>query len=134
MLLTHSPAAVLNSEQTAEFRPRRGLLLEVGMRQALLLSAAAVMVLVLRMLRVVPGQKDPKAARAMQLQDVQLGDRMIIRGRVCDDGKSVVASSILVMRRDDIAEQKEHEREDWQKRGVGWRVSALDPARGTITF
>jgi len=87
-----------------------------------------------RMLRVAPGQKDIKDAPPIQLQDVQVGDRMIIRGRVGDDGKSVLASSILVMSKADIAERQAHEREDWQKRGVGGLVKAIDPASGTITL
>jgi len=100
-------------------------------------SGAEVRVLVqesTRMLRVAPGQKDLKDAPAIQLQEVQPGDRMIIRGRVSDDGKSVMASSIMVMRRADIAERQEHEREDWQKRGVGGLVRSIDPASGTITL
>ena len=87
-----------------------------------------------RMLRVAPGQKDLKEAPAIQLQDVQLGDRMIIRGRLSDDGKSVVAASILVMKRADIAERQEREREDWQKRGVGGLVRAIDHASGTMAL
>ena len=87
-----------------------------------------------RMLRVAPGQKDIKDAPPIQLQDVHVGDRMIIRGRVGDDGKSVVASSIMVMSKADIAERQAHEREDWQKRGVGGLVKAIDPASGTIAL
>ena len=87
-----------------------------------------------RMLRMAPGQKELKDATPMQLQDLQLGDRMIIRGRTSDDGKSVVASSLLIMKKADIQERQEREREDWQKRGVGGLVNAIDAGSGTITL
>jgi len=87
-----------------------------------------------RVLRMAPGQKDLKDATPLPLTDLQPGDRMIIRGSLADDGKSVVASSLLVMRKADIEERQEREREDWQKRGVGGLVRAIDPASGTITL
>ena len=87
-----------------------------------------------RVLRMAPGQKDLKDATPLSLTDLQPGDRMIIRGSLADDGKSVVASSLLVMRKADIEERQEREREDWQKRGVGGLVRAIDPASGTITL
>jgi len=87
-----------------------------------------------RVLRMAPGQKDLKDAAPLPLTDLQPGDRMIIRGSLAADGKSVVASSLLVMRKADIEERQEREREDWQKRGVGGLVSAVNPAGGTITL
>ena len=87
-----------------------------------------------RVLRMAPGQKDLKDATPLPFTDLQPGDRMIIRGSLAQDGKSVVASSLLVMKKADIEERQEHEREDWQKRGVGGLVSAVNPASGTITL
>ncbi len=87
-----------------------------------------------RVLRMAPGQKDLKDATPLPLTDLQPGDRMIIRGSLAADGKSVVASSLLVMKKADIQERQEREREDWQKRGVGGLVSAVNPASGTITL
>jgi len=87
-----------------------------------------------RVLRMAPGQKDLKDATPLPLTDLQPGDRMIIRGSLAGDGKSVVASSLLIMKKADIEERQEHEREDWQKRGVGGLVSAVTPASGTITL
>jgi len=87
-----------------------------------------------RVLRMAPGQKDLKDAAPLSLTDLQPGDRMIIRGSLADDGKSVVASSLLVMKKADIEQRQEQEREDWQKRGVGGLVKAIDPASGTVTL
>ena len=87
-----------------------------------------------RIVRVAPGQKDLKNAAPMQLQDLQVGDRVLIRGRPSDDGKSIVASSAIVMKEEDVAAKQQREREDWAKRGVGGLVNAVDAAGGTITL
>ena len=87
-----------------------------------------------RVLRMAPGQKDLKDATPMQLQDLQVGDRMIVRGSITSDAKSVQASSLLVMKKADLEERQKQEREDWQKRGVGGLVEAIDPSSGTITL
>ena len=98
-------------------------------------SGAEVSVLVqqsTRILRVAPGQKDLKDAAPIGLQDVHAGDRILVRG-AASAGGAVQATSIVLMKQLDIAAKQQHEREDWQKRGVGGLVSAVDPAAGTIT-
>ena len=87
-----------------------------------------------RLLRVAPGQKDLKDAAPLQLQDLQPGDRILVRGTLAADGKSVLAVSVIAMKKMDIAEKQAHEREEWQRHGVGGLVSAVDAAQGTITI
>lgn len=87
-----------------------------------------------RLLRVEPGEKDLKNAVPLALQDLQPGDRVLVRGKMADDGKSVVAASLIAMKKIDIAQKQVHEREEWQKRGVGGMVSAVDSTNGTITI
>ncbi|HXN23247.1 MAG TPA: hypothetical protein VOA41_10960 [Candidatus Dormibacteraeota bacterium] len=87
-----------------------------------------------RFLRVAPGQKDLKDAAPIQLQDLQVGDRILVRGKLADDSKSVLADSIVVMKRTDVEAKQQREREDWQKRGVGGLVSAIEPSSGTVTI
>jgi len=87
-----------------------------------------------RLVRISPGQKDLKDAAPIQLQDVRVGDRILARGKPSDDGKSVEASSIVLMKESDVAAKQERDREDWQKRGVGGLVSKVDAASGTITL
>jgi len=87
-----------------------------------------------RVLRMAPGQKDLKDAAPLALTDLQPGDRMIIRGSLANDGKSVIAASLLVMKKADIEARQQQERDDWQKRGVGGLVQAVDPAGGSITL
>jgi hypothetical protein len=85
-----------------------------------------------RIVRLAPGQTDLKNAAPMTLSEVQVGDRMLVRGKP-GDNDSVVASSIVVMKQGDVAQKQQHEREDWQKRGAGGIVTAIDPTSGTIT-
>jgi hypothetical protein len=85
-----------------------------------------------RILRLAPGQTDLKSATPMTLAEIQVGDRMLVRGRSGDNG-AVAATSIVVMKQSDVAQKQQHEREDWQRRGAGGIVSAIDPASGLIT-
>jgi hypothetical protein len=87
-----------------------------------------------RMVRIAPGQKDLKDAVPIQLQDVHVGDRILARGQSSDGGKSIVASSIVVMKESDVTAKQEHDREDWQKRGVGGLVSKVDAGNVVITL
>jgi Domain of unknown function (DUF5666) len=86
-----------------------------------------------RMVRIAPGQKDLKDAVPLQLPDLQVADRMLVRGKLADDGKSIVASSVIVIKEADLAAKQDQERQDWQRRGVGGLVTAVD-ASGTITI
>ena len=85
-----------------------------------------------KLVRIAPGQKDLKDATPIQLQDLQPNDRILVRGKLADDGKSVLAISIIAMKKADIAEKQAREREAWQRRGTGGLVSSVDAASGTI--
>ncbi|HXM65043.1 MAG TPA: hypothetical protein VN950_29545 [Terriglobales bacterium] len=87
-----------------------------------------------RLVRIAPGQKDLKDATPIQLSDVQVGDRILARGKASDDGKSVAASSVILMKESDVSAKQERDREDWQKRGVGGLVSKVDAPNGTVTL
>jgi Domain of unknown function (DUF5666) len=87
-----------------------------------------------RLVKTAPGQKDLKGATPIQLQEVQVGDRVLVLGTAADDGKSVLAASVIVMKKTDIADKQQHDRDDWQKRGVGGLVKTIDSGTGTITI
>jgi len=87
-----------------------------------------------KILRVPPGETDLKNATPLQAQDLQAGDRVLVRGQASADGKSLAALAVIVMKQSDVSARKEQDREDWQKRGVGGMVSAVDATAGTITI
>ncbi len=85
-----------------------------------------------RLVRSVPGQTDLKSASPIQVQDLQVGDRLLAAGTPSEDGKSVLASTAIVMKKGDIATKQEQDREEWQKHGVGGVVKAVDAGTQTI--
>jgi Domain of unknown function (DUF5666) len=87
-----------------------------------------------RVVRIAPGATDLKSATPITLQDLQTGDRVLVQGKAGDDGKSMIALRVVVMKQSDVAAKQQQEREDWQKRGIGGLVSAVDPAAGTVTI
>jgi len=87
-----------------------------------------------RILRLAPGEKDVKNATPVQLQDLQVGDRVRVRGQGAADATSIAALEVIVISHSDLEARHEQERQDWQKRGVGGLVSAVDPAAGSVTI
>ena len=88
-----------------------------------------------RLLRIAPGEKDLKNATPIQLQDLQVGDthsgaRPGIGRRQIDRGFGDHRDHTFCRSR----RVSEQERQDWQKRGIGGPVSAVDPAAGTVTI
>jgi len=94
---------------------------------------AATLAASTRILRVPPGEKDLKNATPLQAQKLQTGDRVLVRGQASADGHTIAALSVIVMKQADVSAKQQREQEDWQKRGVGGLVSAVDSATGTIT-
>ena len=87
-----------------------------------------------KLLRVPPGSKDLKEAAPLQFADLQAGDRILVRGKPGDDPNSMVASSVVAMKKTDIAEKQAHEREEWQRHGIGGLVRSVDASSGVITI
>jgi Domain of unknown function (DUF5666) len=86
-----------------------------------------------RLLRIEPGQKTLAGASPFSLADLQAGDRVMARGSANADGKSLDATLLVAIKGADIAQKQEKEREDWQKRGTGGLVKAVDAAAATVT-
>src|SRR5215472_18134659 len=84
-----------------------------------------------RLLRIAPGAKDLKDATPIQLQDLQVGDRVRVRGQA--SGDAILALEVIAMARTDLDASRQQEQQDWQKRGMGGLVSAVDAATGTVT-
>lgn len=87
-----------------------------------------------RVVRIAPGATDLKNATPITVPDLSVGDRILVRGKASDDGKSLTAAVVIVMKQSDVAAKQQQEREDWQKRGIGGLVSEIDPTAGTVTI
>jgi hypothetical protein len=84
-------------------------------------------------LRVPPGATNLNTATKIAMSDISSGDRVLVRGRVSEDQKSIIATSVIVMSKSDLASAREAERLDWQRRGIGGTVQALNPETREIT-
>jgi hypothetical protein len=86
-----------------------------------------------RLLQIEPGETDLKKATALQLSDLQTGDRILVRGGAGPDGKSILAASVIAMKKADLAAKHAHDQAEWQRHGIGGLVSVVDPTAGMIT-
>lgn len=80
------------------------------------------------------GSKDMKDAQPIEMKDVAVGDRVLVRGNLGEDSNSFVASSVIVMKDEDIQQKRQGEQEDWQKHGTGGLVSSVDSTANAITI
>jgi co-chaperonin GroES (HSP10) len=87
-----------------------------------------------RILQLAPGSTDLKSAQTIALTDIAVGDRVLVTGKAGEDGGSLTASRVILMKSSDIAQKNEAEKADWQKRGSGGLVSAVDAGSGTVTI
>jgi hypothetical protein len=85
-----------------------------------------------RLLRVAPGQ-DLKEAAPITLQEIQAGDRILVRGKPSNSDQSLTATTIVTMKKGDIAQKQQKDLQDWQRHGIGGLVKATDPSANTVT-
>jgi hypothetical protein len=86
-----------------------------------------------RILQLAPGSTDLKTAQTIALKDIEAGDRVLVSGKAGDNAGTFAAARVILMKSSDIAQKHETEQADWQKRGTGGIVSAVDAGTGTLT-
>ena len=84
--------------------------------------------------RLAPGEQTLTNATAITLSDIAEGDRVMARGTVSADRKSVPALMVIVMTKGDIAKKHESERLEWRRRGILGVITALKPDAKEITI
>lgn len=84
-----------------------------------------------RILQLAPGSTDLKSAQQIALSDIATGDRVLVTGKSDDDG-SFTAARVILMKSTDIAQKNEAEKADWQHRGSGGLVTAVNGSALTI--
>ena len=85
-------------------------------------------------LRIPPGEKDLKKAEHIALADIGAGDRVLARGPVSEQDKTVAATSVIVMSKTELAKKHEADRAEWQRRGISGVVAAVNPQTNEITM
>jgi hypothetical protein len=86
-----------------------------------------------RLLRTAPGLKTLAGAAPIQFSDLAVGDRVLAVVAPAADGLAATATTVIVMKQEDIAQKQQADQADWQKRGVGGLVKAVDASAGTVT-
>jgi hypothetical protein len=84
--------------------------------------------------RLAPGEQTLTNAADIAFTDVGEGDRVMARGTVSEDRKSLPAVQIIVMTKGDLAKKQEAERLEWRRRGILGVISALKPDTKEITI
>jgi hypothetical protein len=87
-----------------------------------------------RIVRLAPGDKDLKNATPLQVQDLQVGDMVRVRGAGSDGGNSIAALEVVVITPSAVAAAGDQVRQDWQKRGIGGIVQSVDESSGTVNI
>jgi hypothetical protein len=73
-------------------------------------------------------------ATEVTFADLAEGDRVMARGTVTADRKSVPALMVIVMTKGDLAKKAEAERMEWRRRGILGVITALKPDAKEITI
>jgi len=84
--------------------------------------------------KLAPGEKSLTNATDVTFADLAEGDRVMARGTVSEDRKSVPAVQVIVMTKGDLAKKAEAERIEWRRRGVLGVITALKPEAKEITI
>jgi uncharacterized protein DUF5666 len=128
-----------NNQGTAKSPPAVGTIKSISGNSLVLTTDAGAELNVevrdsTKVVRIAPGQRDLKDVQTIALTDLQAGDRILVRGKAANDNKTFLATSIIAMKKADIAEKQSHERDEWQKSGVGGLVNNVNAAGGVISI
>jgi hypothetical protein len=85
-------------------------------------------------LRLPPGEATAEKAVKITLADINAGDRLFARGEMAADGNSLTARQVVVTNSKGTAQAAERDREDWRRRGLNGRITALNPQTKEITL
>ena len=84
--------------------------------------------------KLAPGEQTLTNATDVTFADLAEGDRVMARGTVSEDRKSVPAVQVIVMTKGDLAKKQEAERLEWRRRGILGVITALKPDTKEITI
>lgn len=82
-----------------------------------------------KILKTAPGQKSLAGATPLTVSEIEPGDRVLMLA----PGDPPTATVVIVNKKADLEALQQQQQLDWQRRGVGGLVKAVDPASGTVT-
>ena len=84
--------------------------------------------------KLAPGEQTLNNATDVTVADLAEGDRVMARGNVSADQKTVPAVMVIVMTKGDLAKKADAERAEWRRRGILGVITALKPETKEITI
>src|SRR4029079_7735924 len=84
--------------------------------------------------KLAPGEQSLTNATDVTFADLAEGDRVMARGTVSEDRKTVPAIQVIVMTKGDTATKRDSQRLEWRGRGVLGVITALKPESKEITI
>ncbi len=87
-----------------------------------------------KVLRLEPGQTSLSGAVPLPLTDIQAGDRVLASGNPGAAEHTILASSVVAIKKADVEAKQQQDLQAWTSRGVGGLVAAVDPAAGTLSL
>jgi preprotein translocase subunit YajC len=84
-------------------------------------------------IRAQPGSTTLEGATKITPAEISVGDRVLARGKLSDDQKSVMVRALVVMTKADIAKKHERDREEWKRRGILGTVTSVNAATKEVT-
>jgi len=137
MLSTFGQAAAAQQSATAAVRVV-GTVQSISSKSLTVISDSGTTSSVLveeatKLLQIEPGKTNLSEATPFSLTDLQPGDRVLVRGILADDGKTIRAASLIAVKKAALAEKQSKERGEWQ-RGVGGLVKSVDTSASTISI
>jgi Domain of unknown function (DUF5666) len=138
LIMPFLAASLLSAQQAAPAPRVLGTVQSINGKSLTVLSDAGVVSAVsiedaTKLLQIEPGKTDLKEATPLALSDLQPGDRVLVRGLMADDGKTLRAASLIAMKKAAISEKQNKERAEWQH-GVAGLVKFVDPAAQTVVL
>ncbi|MGI4756846.1 MAG: DUF5666 domain-containing protein, partial [Janthinobacterium lividum] len=84
-----------------------------------------------RVQQLAPGSTDLKTAQAGTVDAIAAGDRVLLSGTAGDAG-ALTANRVILMKSAAIAQRNQTTQADWNRRGTGGIITAIDPATGAV--
>lgn len=85
-----------------------------------------------RVMQTAPGAKTLAGATPIQFSDLAVGDRVLVALHPSPDGSASLATTVIAIKQAALAQKQQEDEADWQKRGAGGIVKAVDASAGTV--
>jgi hypothetical protein len=87
-----------------------------------------------KVVRIEPGQTSLANAAPITLTDIQVGDRVLASGNPGTGANSILASSLVAIKKADVESKQQQDLQNWTRQGTGGLVASVDQAGGTIAL